>query len=561
MAKILLVGDSQPDRDTLARRFEGKGFAVLTAPDAQRGVDLARADSPDLILMELNVSACLDGWGATGRLRQSVGGSARAVPVIALGTHAADAAGATDAARARALQAGCDDYDTRPVDFPRLLAKVEALLNRSVTGVTGVTAAGSAADTLPTSDVSRAAGHVLVVDDAEDGRDVLARLLKLSGFTVETAEDGRHALEMTARRPYDAVLLDVMMPGIDGIEVLRALRRDRGLAPTDLPVIMVTAVGESQQIVAALAAGANDYVTKPLDLPVVLARVRTQMSLKRAVEQIRELERGLEQRNRELQTANLRMRNDLEAAAKVQASLLPARSPDVPGYRFAWLFRPSAALAGDILNVFPLDPEHVGLYVLDVAGHGVASALLSVTVSRFLSPAPDSSSILWRRVDGGEYSLEPPARVAERLSQRFPFDSVTCQFFTLLYGALDPKAHRLRYISAGHPNIVHLRHGGGGDVLPACGYPIGVGGGKYDEFDVDIAPGDRLYVHSDGITDAMSATGQLFGSERMMAALEEARHLPLEAGLELLSDRIDAWSGAGAAQDDQTMLAIERVLG
>lgn len=576
MAKILLVDDNEPDRSLLARRLQRRGFDVVTAPDGEQALRRADADRPDLILMDLNMPV-LDGWSATRRLRQTPGAGG-AVPVIALTAYAADNC------RDEALEAGCDDYDTKPIDLSRLLEKVEALLNRSG-GDTETPAAGPAPPAAgaevhpapepaaprrervapaPHANGNGAApgGHLLIVEDAADSRELMALFLRRQGYTVDTAEDGRAALARIDERPYDAVLLDVMMPGIDGVEVLRTIRRTR--PAHDLPVIMVTAVGESAHIVTALTDGANDYVTKPLDMPVVLARVRTQLSLKRAVEQIRRLERGLEQRNCELQLANARMRSDLEAAAKVQASLLPARGPDVAGYRFAWLFNPSAALAGDILNVFRLDPRRVGLYVLDVAGHGVAAALLSVTVSRFLSPAPDSSSILWRQSEGsgaGHYELEPPERVAQRLSQRFPFDTVTEQFFTLLYGTLDVESHRLNYVSAGHPNLLHLPAGDATAprILAACGLPIGVADEPYDACSIDLAPGDRLYIHTDGVTEAMSPSGDLFGQDRMLDALAAARHLPLEAGLERLCDEIDRWTNGAAPTDDQTVLAVERV--
>src|SRR5881397_328956 len=153
-----------------------------------------------------------------------------------------------------------------------------------------------------------AQGSLLVVDDNPMNRDMLARRLTRRGYTVTVAEDGYQALAMIEAQQFDLVLLDIMMPGISGLDVLKTLRQRYAVA--DLPVIMVTAKDESDDIVAALQLGANDYVTKPLDFPVVLARVQTQLSLRRAVAQIRVLEKGLEQRNAELQLANARMRAD-----------------------------------------------------------------------------------------------------------------------------------------------------------------------------------------------------------------------------------------------------------
>jgi sigma-B regulation protein RsbU (phosphoserine phosphatase) len=573
MAKILLVDDSEPNRDMLARRLARKGHVVIQAGDGQQAVEMTRSESPDLILMDLNLPV-LDGWTATRQIKTFPGTSR--VPVIALTAHA------MSGDRQKALQAGCDDYDTKPVDFPRLLGKIDALFKSPAQTppapqeqVERVMAAEADRDdsdpaTTTTSHENGVSGRVLVVDDTEANRAVAERWLRRKGFAVDTAADGYRALEMVQKAHYDVVLLDVMMPGMNGISVLRTLRESR--SPTELPVIMATAKDASDDVVEALTLGANDYVTKPLDFPVLMARVGTQVSLKRSVEQIYQLERGLEQRNRELHAANTRMQSDLVAAAKIQAALLPTAGPQVRGYRFAWLFEPSATLAGDILNVFNLNDQQIGAYVLDVSGHGVAAALLSVTVSRFLSPTPDTSSLLWRRADGDQdagpgmaarvdFELETPARVAERLSLRFPFDDVTGQFFTMVYGLLDTQRHTFRYVSAGHPNILHVTAEGEGHVADASGFPIGVGPGDYDEQAVTLAPGDRIYIHSDGLTEAMNPAEEMFGTARMLSALQSAHGDSLQASLARLSDTITKWTASAERKDDQTVLAIEHVAG
>ncbi len=144
--------------------------------------------------------------------------------------------------------------------------------------------------------MTTAQASVLVVDDNPDNRDMLSRRLTRRGYTVAVAEDGHQALEICDAQPFDLVLLDIMMPGMSGLEVLKILRQRYSVS--DLPVIMATAKDQSSDIVDALQLGANDYVTKPLDFPVVLARVETQLALKRASEEIRRLADQLELRNR-----------------------------------------------------------------------------------------------------------------------------------------------------------------------------------------------------------------------------------------------------------------------
>ena len=609
MAKILLVEDNEQNRDMLTRRLQRKGHDVVTAGDGERAVALAESESPDVILMDLNLPV-LDGWAATRRIKGGAGTGR--IPVIALTAHA------MSGDRQKALSAGCDDYDTKPVEFPRLLGKIETLLGRHAAALNDVASKtrpepqapttplppGEASgigdrplagmspgvrqskaivipspphpNPLPEGEGTKAAARpselparILVVDDTPANRDMLSRRLERQGFKVESAAEGEAALRLITEhsrhgdRPFDLVLLDVMMPGLNGLDVLKALRSR--WPPTDLPVIMATAKDASQDVVEALELGANDYVTKPLDFPVVMARVRTQLSLKRAVEQIRELERGLEQRNAELQAANARMRNDLDAASKVQQALLPVTITDVPGYEFGWRFRPSAWLAGDILNVFRLDDRYVGLYLLDVSGHGVAAALLSVTVSRFLSAARDPASLLWWREEaddaGGSprYRLQPPSRVAARLGERFPFDDKTGQFFTLVYGLLDLQTHTLRYVSAGHPGVVHVARGGATRLIEVSGYPIGVAPDPYDEQDIPLSPGDRLYIYSDGVPEAMDAGDNTFGSQRLVAQLDQSRALSLDGTLDALLHRIDHWRGGVRVHDDLSVLALERL--
>jgi class 3 adenylate cyclase len=143
-------------------------------------------------------------------------------------------------------------------------------------------------------------GSLLVVDDNEINRDVLSRRLVQRGYRVAVAADGRQALHVLMTQLFDLVLLDIMMPGMSGFEVLTILRERHSAA--ELPVIMATASDQSSDIVEALTLGANDYVTKPLDFPVVLARIRTQLSLKRAIQEIQRLAEQLELRNRFIRT-------------------------------------------------------------------------------------------------------------------------------------------------------------------------------------------------------------------------------------------------------------------
>jgi phosphoserine phosphatase RsbU/P len=393
---------------------------------------------------------------------------------------------------------------------------------------------------------------LLIVDDEDLNRDSIARLLQRHDYEVVAAKSGREAIELLGGRRFDLVLLDIMMPGMNGLEVLKFLRRVDSLI--DLPIIMVTAKGESEDIVEALELGANDHVTKPLDFPVVLARIRNQLALRRAVAQVQELEEKLDAHNRELQVAtenltaaNDRHTQDLEAAARVQRAFLPALPPEVPGARFAWVFEPCSQLARDYLNVFRLGDRHAGLCVLDVADHGVAAALLSVALSQLLA-----------RIAGGPGPALPPAEVAARLARELTPEATAGHTFSLLYGVLALDSGEFQFISAGHPGPIHLTDGRPPAKLEVTGFPVGVGVGEYREHAVTLKPGDRLVLYSDGLTGVRNADWEHFGTSRLLAALDENRQLLLADALGGLVRSVEGWRGEVPRQDDISVLVVER---
>lgn len=397
---------------------------------------------------------------------------------------------------------------------------------------------------------------ILVVDDDEANRDVLSRRLQRKGFEIATAASGAEALARIAERRYDLVLLDVAMPGMDGLEVLRRIRERASAA--ELPVILATGFDRSHDVVAGLEAGANDYLTKPLDFAIVKARVRMQLRLKRANDRVRELERDLAERNRALEAANARMRTDLAAAARIQEAMLPTALPERPQARFAWLFQPCAELAGDALNVFALDEDRVGLYVLDVVGHGFAAALLSVAVSRVLTPSRDSFLVRPSAEPPG-YRILAPREVAAQLNRRFPFDSATEQFFSILYGVLDLRTRELNFVTAGHPGPIHVPHGSDAPrvIVSRERAPIGIGDRAYPEHSMLLEPGDRLVIYSDGIPDAQNAAAEAFGTARMVESLARSRNAPLEETLAALWSDIERWCGPVGREDDASLVALE----
>jgi sigma-B regulation protein RsbU (phosphoserine phosphatase) len=389
---------------------------------------------------------------------------------------------------------------------------------------------------------------ILIVDDEELNSEALARRLQRHGYAVTAVKGGREAIELLGQRRFDLVLLDIMMPGMSGLDVLKFLRRVDSLL--DLPIIMVTAKGESEDIVEGLELGANDYVTKPLDLPVVLARIRTLLARQRAVSQVTELEHKLDARNKELEAAaaeraasNQRLRRDLERAARVQRAFLPTPPEEIPGLRVAWAFRPCGAVAGDFLNLFRLDDRLLGLCLLDAGGQGAAAALLAVSASQLLA-----------RLAGASPAL--PGEVIERLSERLSGEAAE-QSFTLLYGTLDLQTGAFRFVSAGMPGPAHLLRSARPALLEAAGLPVGVGTADYREKVTRLSPGDRLVLYSDGLIEARNPVGEHFGARRLLDTLEQTRPLPLQESLGALVQSVEGWCGEQPRKDDFSILAVE----
>jgi sigma-B regulation protein RsbU (phosphoserine phosphatase) len=392
---------------------------------------------------------------------------------------------------------------------------------------------------------------LLVAEDDETLRTAIRRFFQRNGFAVVEAADGDQALAAVSGQSFDVVLLDWMMPGRSGLEVLDAVRRI--YAPTELPVIMATALGQGSEVVEALRRGANDYLLKPFDFAVALARVQTQLSLKRSVERITCLEKSLARSNAELAQANSRMKKDLEAAARVQQALLPDRPLEIEGACFAWHYRPCSELAGDLINVTRLDGRHVALAILDVVGHGVKAALLAVQINRVLGQllAPTG------RKDSATVRPLGPDCVAEALNRIFPWDDRTEQFCTLLVGVLDLEIGRFDFVSAGHPVPFWLPRSGPPRSIQASGAPIGLGKVPYRTATVSLSPGDRLYLYSDGLTDARGPTGEYLGHDRLLAALHKAQELPLQDGLTILASQVERWCAPATPHDDISILAVE----
>ncbi|MEE8125886.1 MAG: SpoIIE family protein phosphatase, partial [Nitrospirales bacterium] len=312
-------------------------------------------------------------------------------------------------------------------------------------------------------------GLILMAAETSADVEMLVQSFSAYGFKLTVVPDGETALTQSLQLQPDLILLDVILPGIDGFET--CLRLKEQVETRETPVMLMTAQSDTVSTIKGFSIGAVDYVTRPFQLEEIIARITTHLKirnlqvlleetiahLQEEVAERKRAEEALQQSMHIAQQANDRMSKDLNAAARVQQALLPENLPAIPGISFAWKYRPCSELGGDSLNVFRLDSNHIGLYVLDVSGHGVSASLLSVTLSRVLIPRRDPSC-LFIKTNGtpGTGILTSPAEVATRLNRMFPMSEDGLQYFTLIYGVLDTREGVFRYICAGHPPPLYL---------------------------------------------------------------------------------------------------------
>ncbi len=401
--------------------------------------------------------------------------------------------------------------------------------------------------------------RILIVDDDDDIRVLLSRILQKWGHDVISASDGVEAWEILQKDHVNFVISDWMMPKMDGLELCERIR-DANLSRY-IYVILLTGKDEKNDLIKGLGAGADDFVVKPFNKGELNVRIR-------AGERILKLEQDLEEHNESLREANEKLKKaygviskDLDSAAKMQKSLLPDAALNLSGIKFDWIFCPSMFIAGDILNFFNLDSHHICFYLLDVAGHGIPAAMLSVTLSKILSPSPQMGRPLKHFIpETQHYEITPPAIALEELNRRFQNEKDAMQYFTMVYGIIDTRNGKVRITQAGHPSPIFLSRNTKGTLVGTGGFPVGMlPDVDYKEQTVDLSPGDRLFVYSDGVTECTNSKMEQFSEEQLIRLLEEWKYLPLREVLSRLEQRLNLWKDNGEFKDDVSLLAIEKV--
>lgn len=379
--------------------------------------------------------------------------------------------------------------------------------------------------------------RILVADDDATSRKLLTRILTNAGFSCTQAPDGIEALKSLQADPPSLLLLDFDMPGMDGAEVLKKMRRDNNAAIAQIPAIMLTGHGGEESEVLCLEAGADDFVTKPINQAVLRARIDTQLRL-------RSMRSQLQKQNDELEAWRRNLERDLEAARLTQQSLIPQKPPVLPGWEIAACYRPVIQVGGDIYGWLRMADRRTLFWIADATGHGASAALLT-TLAKLL-------------FHHGTAEHHTPTEIMEAVNNDFRSIFGARSFMTAMCVALDPVTGRATVVGAGHPPLLVARTGGRTESIPSSAPPLGLlERSEFIETNVDLEPGDAFFLYTDGIYGAGHDENPRLSSNRLAEMLQ-----PLAENAQSLLDRVlgqaAANDGGKAAPDDVAAVAVRR---
>ena len=383
--------------------------------------------------------------------------------------------------------------------------------------------------------------RILVVDDNDDNRYTLTLYLELEGYTnIETAQDGEEAIARLKAERFDLVLLDLQMPKVDGYQVLAWLKSEAPLR--DLPVIMISALNEMNSVVRCIELGAVDYLLKPFNPVLLKARLGATLEKKRLRDQV---------------DAHLaRLEEELEAARRLQMAMVPQSFPmpstDFPVDLYASM-EPAREVGGDLYDFFMTEDGTLCFLVGDVSGKGMPAALFMARAKSLIRIATE----LMRSRHG---AAAGPAEIIARVNRELCQDNSDLMFVTLFFAMFAPHSGVLEYCNAGHNAPYRLNATTVETIEGAKGIILGVrADAAYETRRLSLAPGETVYVFTDGVTEANNVTEELFSEARLEAVLRAAAGFSACDIVRAVGEAVRGFVGAALPFDDITMMAVRRL--
>jgi len=383
---------------------------------------------------------------------------------------------------------------------------------------------------------------LLLVDDNEDNRYTLSRRLNRAGYTNLTmALNGREALDLLNARPFDLVLLDVMMPEMNGYEVLEHLKADARLR--HVPVIMISALDQIESVIRCIELGAEDYLPKPFNPTLLKARVGASLEKKRLRD--------------EIDAYLARIEAELAWARQIQLDMVPRDFPEPTAANPVDIFavlQPARQVGGDLYDFFYRDPDTLCFVIADVSDKGAPAALFMARTKTLVRLV---ATLL--RVDGG--APPGPAEVVAMVNRELCTDNRQGMFVTLVFGMLELSSQTLRYCNAGHnPPYIIAAEGDPTPLTASRGKPLGIRADfAYEAAERPIARGDCLFLYTDGITEAEDTNGGFFGESGLENALRARAGARAQELVETVVERVHAFAGSAAQSDDIAAMAVQLV--
>ena len=385
--------------------------------------------------------------------------------------------------------------------------------------------------------MTNANAKILVVDDVAENRDLLVRRLTRLGFhAIDQAANGIEALAAIGAKAYDLVLLDIMMPELDGYGVLEALKRDGRI--NDLPVIVISALGEIEPVVRCIEFGAADFIVKPFNPTLLRARVLTTLEKKALSDLTRD----------ELK----RKQSELNEARTLQLALAPPPFCGTlrgRGLSIDVLLEPAKEVGGDLVDHFRIGEDMVVLALGDVSDKGAGAALVMArthAMLRALTARPDAAAL-----------FREPQQALGVVNGALAAGNESCMFVTFLLASLDLSSGRLAYVRAGHIPPFHRNGTGRVTRLGRMGGPpLGLlDSAVYQADTVTLGPGDRLLIVTDGFTEAHDPADCMYGEARVeefLGSLPGSEAEPLKR----LADAVRAFEAGRPAFDDMAAILL-----
>jgi len=401
-----------------------------------------------------------------------------------------------------------------------------------------------------------AAETVLIVDDSRLQRRILSSYLNGWGYRVIEAASGEEALKICERESPDLIVSDWMMPGMGGLEFCQAYRDMRGDRYGYF--ILLTSKSGKTEVARGLDVGADDFLTKPVNAGELRARIR-------AGQRVLDMERQLTEKNRLVSTTLEKMQSlydaidrDLIEARKLQQSLVRDRFRQFPGVDVSLWLRSAGHVGGDLVGMFPVSDTEIGVYSIDVSGHGIASALMTARLAAYLSGSSAEQNIAITQDAQGRPAMRAPSEVAESLNDLMLDEMDTEHYLTLLMARVQLGSGVVTMTQAGHPHPAIQRADGTIEFIGDGGLPVGlIPGASYSDFEARLMPGDRLFLGSDGLTECCDPSGRMLEEAGLSELLTKSAGLSGDAFFDALLWDLTEFAGDQEFDDDVSGVLLD----